>query len=400
MTATKAFSRVLGADQFVLVGEAGWSTVHDLPDQSELRLEAPGTYTTGNPIHQPARVQPGTEPASAFPTSSAWGYVLAGRLDYNNAFGAVNMVPRFSCAQDVSGISPGPGRQLPRGPQGADGRARLPVPLQLGVGPLLHRLLRGGPLQPDQRPRLRRGQHQVSPSEAEASCAARHASSRRFPWPRWPCVGGLRRVPGRAGRRPASARPDAARRREGRQRRRHHPRLGRRPHQAPGRLRAGQALRRSVRRRQAARSRSRQRTPASTPRSSRDGPPGDAEGLPHVQDERLPVAPQRRRRRSGSTTPRASNVGARQAGRTRQRRRGRRRRHPVPDAQERRRGDLEPPAALPRRDRRPLGRPGGADPRRPVHARAVRRGDDVPLSPAGHDARERCATASCSSSRR
>jgi len=109
MTATRAFSRVLGADQMVLVGEAGFGTVHDMPEQSVLRLEGPGTYTSGNAVHQTARVQPGTEPASAFPTKNAWGYVVAGRLEYNNAVGAVNMTPRFSFAQDVSGISPGPG---------------------------------------------------------------------------------------------------------------------------------------------------------------------------------------------------------------------------------------------------------------------------------------------------
>ena len=109
VTATKVFSQLLGADQFTLVAEAGYSMVHDFPKQSELRLEAPGTYTSGNPIFTAARVQPGTEPSSAFPTSSAWGYVLAGRLEYNNALGAVNLVPRFSWSQDVSGISPGPG---------------------------------------------------------------------------------------------------------------------------------------------------------------------------------------------------------------------------------------------------------------------------------------------------
>ncbi len=109
MTATKAFSRVLGADQLVLVGEVGYGKVFDLPDKDVLRLEAPGTYTSGNPVFQAAGVQPGTEPNSAFPTSSAWGYVLAGRLDYNNAIGAVSISPRFSFAQDVNGISPGPG---------------------------------------------------------------------------------------------------------------------------------------------------------------------------------------------------------------------------------------------------------------------------------------------------
>ena len=109
MTGTKAFSQILGADQVVLVAEGAWSTVHDLPDQKTLRLDAPGTYTSGNQVFQTAGIQPDTEPASAFPTSSAWGYVLAGRFEYNNAFGAVSMVPRFSFAQDVAGISPGPG---------------------------------------------------------------------------------------------------------------------------------------------------------------------------------------------------------------------------------------------------------------------------------------------------
>jgi hypothetical protein len=109
MTGTKVFSRVLGSDLFTLVAEAGYSMVHDFPSQSELRLEAPGTYTSGNPVFTAARVQPATEKSSAFPTSSAWGYVVAGRLEYNNAFGPVNFVPRFSWSQDVSGISPGPG---------------------------------------------------------------------------------------------------------------------------------------------------------------------------------------------------------------------------------------------------------------------------------------------------
>ncbi len=124
MTATKAFSQFLGADQFVLVTEAGYSKVFDLPEQSVLRLEGPGTYTSGNPIHQQAGVQPGTEPASAFPTDDAWGYVIAGRLDYLNAIGAVNMSPRFSWAQDVDGISPGPGGSF------LDGRKAL----TLGLG--------------------------------------------------------------------------------------------------------------------------------------------------------------------------------------------------------------------------------------------------------------------------
>jgi hypothetical protein len=118
MTATKAFSRLLGADQVVLVVEGAWGTVHDLPDPSVLRLEAPGTYTSGNEIFTSARIQPATEPASAFPTKNAWGYVVAGRFEYGNAIGAVNLIPRFSFAQDVSGVSPGPGGSFIEGRKG------------------------------------------------------------------------------------------------------------------------------------------------------------------------------------------------------------------------------------------------------------------------------------------
>ena len=49
------------------------------------------------------------EPGSAFPTSFAWGYVLAGRLEYDNVIGDWNLLPHATWSQDVSGVSPGPG---------------------------------------------------------------------------------------------------------------------------------------------------------------------------------------------------------------------------------------------------------------------------------------------------
>jgi hypothetical protein len=109
MTGTKVFSGFLGADQFVTVLEAAVGLVHDFPEKEELRLEGPGTYVSGNPVHQQYGVQPHTEPATSFPDELAWGYVLAGRWDYNNAIGAINLSPRFSWAHDVAGLSPGPG---------------------------------------------------------------------------------------------------------------------------------------------------------------------------------------------------------------------------------------------------------------------------------------------------
>jgi len=115
VTGTKAFSQVLGADQMVLVGEVGWNTVHGFPDPAVLRLEGPGTYTSGNAVFTAAGVQPATQLAETFPTENAWGYVLAGRFEYNNAFAAVNVTPRFSFAQDVNGTSPGPGGNFVEG---------------------------------------------------------------------------------------------------------------------------------------------------------------------------------------------------------------------------------------------------------------------------------------------
>lgn len=108
-TATKVFGRILGADQFTMVWEGAVSRIHNLPERDVLRLDGPATYTSGNPIHTQAGVQPVTELAGAFPGATAWGYQLAGRLDYNNAFQSVNLSPRFSWQHDVSGISPGPG---------------------------------------------------------------------------------------------------------------------------------------------------------------------------------------------------------------------------------------------------------------------------------------------------
>jgi hypothetical protein len=123
MTATKAFSRLLGADQVVLVGRG---MEHGARPARPERAAARGSghlHVGQRDLHH-RRVQPATEPPSAFPTSNAWGYVVAGRFEYNNAIGAVNMTPRFSFSQDVSGISPGPGGNFIEGRKG----------LTLGVG--------------------------------------------------------------------------------------------------------------------------------------------------------------------------------------------------------------------------------------------------------------------------
>ena len=106
-TATRAFGPALGADGAVFVAEAAVSHVHDMPDSKTLPLDTLGA---------------GDDPADA----TSWGYRAAGRLDYNNAIGAVRLSPYAQFQHDVGGSSPGPGGQFVEG--------RTALTLGLGVG--------------------------------------------------------------------------------------------------------------------------------------------------------------------------------------------------------------------------------------------------------------------------
>jgi hypothetical protein len=117
-TATKLFGpSYFGADQFVMVGEVGATYIHDMPSKSEQRFNGPGTPTTGNPNHAlPKSVYPlaahsgkASEPSGAFADDMSWGYRLVGKLDYNDAIGAVTLSPRIAWSHDVDGTTPGPG---------------------------------------------------------------------------------------------------------------------------------------------------------------------------------------------------------------------------------------------------------------------------------------------------
>jgi hypothetical protein len=128
VTATQVFANVLKASQAVLIVEAGADYVPGLEDRYTggpqgfgLLYDGPGANLSGNPNlggypEFPAVngkcVLPGfqcVEPGSAFPTSFAWGYVVAGRLEYDNVIGNWNLLPHATWSQDLSGVSPGPG---------------------------------------------------------------------------------------------------------------------------------------------------------------------------------------------------------------------------------------------------------------------------------------------------
>ena len=112
MTMTKLFGPTFGADQFVMVGEAGVTHVHGMPSKSDMRLESAATYVTGNPNQDdPTGVHAGkpAEKSDAFADATSWGYRMVAKLDFNNAIGAVTLSPRIAWSHDVDGNTPGPG---------------------------------------------------------------------------------------------------------------------------------------------------------------------------------------------------------------------------------------------------------------------------------------------------
>ncbi len=112
VTATKVIGSIPGANQAILIGEVGMTHVHDMPSKTDLRLNAPGTFVSGNASQGDAgglHAGRAAEDADHFADATSWGVRMAGRLTYNNLVGSLNISPRFALSQDVSGITPGPG---------------------------------------------------------------------------------------------------------------------------------------------------------------------------------------------------------------------------------------------------------------------------------------------------
>lgn len=104
ITATQLFGPNLGANQVVLLGEAGFTYIHDFPSAGELRFEGPGTVVGGNPV----LAGPEGFVTDGFGDQFSWGYVLAARADYLNAIGPVNISPTMSFSHNVGGTTPAP----------------------------------------------------------------------------------------------------------------------------------------------------------------------------------------------------------------------------------------------------------------------------------------------------
>lgn len=108
-----ALTKVLGpipmlrSSQTVFLAEAGFTRVQGLEKQSELRYEAPGTWTSANPAFTQAAIQPVTQ-EGGFADSFSWGYRILLRMVYNNALGPVSLAPQIAFSHDVNGTAPTP----------------------------------------------------------------------------------------------------------------------------------------------------------------------------------------------------------------------------------------------------------------------------------------------------
>ncbi len=103
VTLTKAFGPTFGAQQFVLLGEAGVTHL-ELPDN--LRFSGPGAGLPACGFGTPVTVANGSCQSEGFATDNSWGYRIVSRFDFENVIGAVQMSPRLVLSQDVNGVSP------------------------------------------------------------------------------------------------------------------------------------------------------------------------------------------------------------------------------------------------------------------------------------------------------
>ena len=103
-TFTQLFGPTMGSSEFVVLVEVGANWILDLPDQSLLRFDAPGTARSGNLARSGFE---GVE-TNSFGEDFSWGYRAVTRLDYNNVFAGWNASPRFIFQHDVTGTTPLP----------------------------------------------------------------------------------------------------------------------------------------------------------------------------------------------------------------------------------------------------------------------------------------------------
>jgi hypothetical protein len=103
VTATKSLPTVWGAEQLVMVGEAGMNYFHGFP--TDLAFNGPGAYLPATQFGATLAAG-GSRQTEGFATRFSWGFRLAARLEYTNALMGGSVAPRAAFGQDVKGVGP------------------------------------------------------------------------------------------------------------------------------------------------------------------------------------------------------------------------------------------------------------------------------------------------------
>ncbi len=101
LSATKAFGPTFGAQQFIALGEVGYTRL-DLPP--DVPFNAPGVFLPAEDSDRTTSF--GAFQDNGYASRDSWGYRLVGRMDYPNAIGGATLSPRLVFSHDVSGRSP------------------------------------------------------------------------------------------------------------------------------------------------------------------------------------------------------------------------------------------------------------------------------------------------------
>lgn len=103
-TFIKTINNVMGASRMALVGELGWTHIHNFDEgRNAIKYGRSGVfgYTSSDD--------------DGFVTQDSFGYVVRSSLSYPNAFSGVNLTPQVSFKHGVKGYGPQPGATFSEG---------------------------------------------------------------------------------------------------------------------------------------------------------------------------------------------------------------------------------------------------------------------------------------------
>ena len=107
-TLVKLIDRALGADRITLLGEAGFTYVHDFAEgDNQIKFQRASFFD-----------QPGNK--EGFVTQSAWGYRALIQAEYSDVFAGVNLLPNIAWNHDVEGFAPSGASGFGEGQQSID----------------------------------------------------------------------------------------------------------------------------------------------------------------------------------------------------------------------------------------------------------------------------------------